>query len=50
MERDCACLLDILSSARMIRACIQGIDLDKFLHDTKLQDSVIRHLVQIVDN
>ena len=44
MDRDSGYLLDILSSARMIQSYIEGVVLDEFLGDTKLQDSVIRRL------
>ncbi len=44
MDRDSEYLLDILSSARMIRTYIEGVVMDEFLRDTKLQDSVIRRL------
>lgn len=44
MDHDSGHLLDILSSARMIRSYIESVALDEFLRDTKLQDSVIRRL------
>lgn len=44
MDRDSGYLLDILSSARTIQSYIEGVVLDEFLRDTKLQDSVIRRL------
>ena len=44
MDRDSVYLLDIVSSARMLRSYLEGIVLDEFLRDTKLQDSVIRRL------
>ena len=44
MDHDAGHLLDILSSARMIRSYIESVALDEFLRDTKLQDSVIRRL------
>ena len=42
MDRDSVYLLDIVSSAQMIRSYIESVALDEFLRDTKLQDSVIR--------
>ncbi len=42
MDRDSVLLMDILSSARMIRTYLKDIALDQFLKDTQLQDSVIR--------
>ena len=44
MDRDSGHLLDILSSARMIRTYMKDVVLDEFLRDTQLQDSVIRRL------
>ena len=44
MERDSVYLLDIVSSARMLRSYLEGVVLDEFLRDTQLQDSVIRRL------
>ena len=44
MDRDSVYLLDIVSSARMIRSYLGGVVLDEFLRDTQLQDSVIRRL------
>lgn len=44
MDRDPVYLLDIVSSARMLRSYLEGVVLDEFLRDTKLQDSVIRRL------
>ncbi len=44
MDRDSVYLLDIVSSAQMIRSYLEGVVLDEFLRDTKLQDSVIRRL------
>ena len=44
MDRDSVYLLDIVSSAQMMRSYLEGVELDEFLRDTKLQDSVIRRL------
>ena len=44
MDRDPVYLLDIVLSARMLRSYLEGVVLDEFLRDTKLQDSVIRRL------
>ena len=44
MDRDSVYLLDIVSSAQIIWSYLEGVVLDEFLRDTKLQDSVIRRL------
>ena len=44
MEREVQYLLDILASARMIRAYLEGVTRNEFLVDTQLQDSVIRRI------
>ena len=44
MERDSAYLLDIFTSARLIRSYVEGIGLDEFLTNIQLQDSVIRRI------
>ena len=44
MERDSALVLDIITSARLIRSYIEGMGLDEFLADIQLQDSVIRRI------
>ena len=44
MDRDQAYLLDILSSAQLIWSYIEGVELDEFLDDVRLQDSVIRRI------
>ena len=44
MDRDQAYLFDILSSARLIWSYIEGVELDQFLADVQLQDSVIRRI------
>ena len=44
MQRDSAYILDILTSAQLIRAYVEGVDVDEFLTNTQLQDSVIRRI------
>ena len=44
MDRDAVYLIDMLASARRIRAYVQGVMRDEFLRDTRLQDSVVRRL------
>ena len=44
MDRDAIHLLDVLSSARMIRSYVADTSRQEFLRDTQLQDSVIRRL------
>ena len=44
MNRDAIHLLDVLSSARMIRSYVVDTSRQEFLRDTQLQDSVIRRL------
>lgn len=44
MSRDSDYLVDIVSSARLIMAYVQGVEREQFLRDTGLQDSVIRRL------
>lgn len=44
MDRDPAALSDMLNSARLVRSYVEGIALEEFLLDTKLQDSVVRRL------
>jgi len=44
MDRDVESLLDILASARMAQAYVEGVSHHEFLQDGKLQDSVIRRL------
>ena len=44
MGRDAGSILDILESARTIRAYVAGITRQDFLRDTQVQDSVIRRL------
>ena len=44
MDRDAVYLLDMLASARKIRAYVEGVKRDEFLRDTRLQDSVVRRL------
>ena len=44
MERDSAYILDIFTSARLVRSYMEGVGLDKFLADIQLQDSVIRRI------
>lgn len=44
MDRDTVYLLDILTSARLIRTYVEGVARNEFLQDMKLQDSVIRRL------
>ncbi|MDE0152888.1 MAG: DUF86 domain-containing protein [Gammaproteobacteria bacterium] len=44
MDRDVDSLLDILASARIAQAYVEGVSHHEFLQDGKLQDSVIRRL------
>ena len=44
MERDSAFVLDIITSARLIRSYVEGVGRDEFLSNTQLQDSVIRRI------
>lgn len=44
MDRDHACLLDILGSARAIRSYVEGVSRREFLVDQQLQDSVVRRI------
>ena len=44
MNRDSASILDILESARTIRAYVAGMARQDFLRETQTQDSVIRRL------
>lgn len=44
MDRDVGSLLDILESARTIRAYVAGMTRQDFLRDTQVQDAVIRRL------
>ena len=44
MNRDSASILDILESARTIRAYVAGMTRQDFLRETQVQDSVIRRL------
>ena len=44
MDRDAGYLLDILSSARLVRGYVEDVMRHEFLRDTKLQGSVIRRL------
>ncbi len=44
MGRDSAYILDIFTSAQLIRSYVEGMGLDEFLADTQLQDSVIRRI------
>lgn len=44
MERDSALILDIITSARLIRSYVEGVEMDEFLANTQLQDSVIRRI------
>jgi len=44
MDRDPAALSDMLISAHLVRSYVEGIALEDFLQDTKLQDSVVRRL------
>ena len=44
MDRDREHIMDIILSARLVRSYVEGIEIDDFLRDTQLQDSVIRRL------
>lgn len=44
MERDPVYLLDIFMSAQLIRSYVEGVDLDDFLTNIQLQDSIIRRI------
>jgi uncharacterized protein with HEPN domain len=44
MPRDRELLLDILESARLAIAYVQGLMREDFLHDAKCQDAVVRRL------
>ena len=44
MERDSAYILDIFTSAQLVRSYMEGVGLDEFLADIQLQDSVIRRI------
>ena len=44
MQRDSAYILDIITSAQLIIAYVEGVNLDEFLANTQLQDSVIRRI------
>lgn len=44
MERDSAYLLDIFTSAQLIRSYVEGVGLDEFLTNIQLQDSIIRRI------
>ena len=44
MDRDAGAIVDILESARTIRAYVAGMTRQDFLRDTQVQDSVIRRL------
>ena len=44
MERDSALVLDIITSARLIRSYVEGVRMDEFLSNIQLQDSVIRRI------
>ena len=44
MDRDSAFILDILESARAIRAYVAGMTRQQFLREKQVQDAVIRRL------
>ena len=44
MDRDAGSILDILESARTIRAYVAGVTRQEFLRNMQIQDSVIRRL------
>ena len=44
MSRDSDYLTDIVLSARLISAYVEGVGQEQFFQDTRLQDSVIRRL------
>ena len=44
MQRDQVYLLDILEAARLAVSYVQGVQVDDFLVNTQLQDSVIRRI------
>ena len=44
MNRDSDYLTDIVLSARLILAYVEGVGQEQFFQDTRLQDSVIRRL------
>ena len=44
MSRDSDYLTDIVLSARLILAYVEGVGQEQFFQDTRLQDSVIRRL------
>ena len=44
MDRDRVHLLDILEAARLAVVYVEGISEEAFLHNTQLQDSVIRRI------
>ena len=44
MSRDSDYLADVVLSARLILAYVEGVGQEQFFQDTKLQDSVIRRL------
>ena len=44
MDRDRACLLDILGSTRAIRSYVKGISRREFLVNQQVQDSVVRRI------
>jgi uncharacterized protein with HEPN domain len=44
MGRDSAYILDIFTSAQLVRSYMEGVSLDELLADIQLQDSVIRRI------
>ena len=44
MSRDPEYLTDIVSSARLILTYVEGVQRERFIRDTRLQDSVIRRI------
>jgi len=44
MDRDAPHILDIVGSARLVQAYIEGVTRDTFMKNVQLQDSVIRRL------
>lgn len=44
MDRDAPHILDIVGSARLVQAYLEGVTRDAFMKNVQLQDSVIRRL------
>ena len=44
MDRDVPHIVDIVGSARLVRAYLEGVTRDDFMRNVQLQDAVVRRL------